>query len=49
MEARDRGGGGLLGELGVLDVDIDAIFKIEKADKSWMPAQRAWYNAREWA
>ena len=48
MEARDRGGGGLLGG-GVLDVDIDAIFKIEKADKSWMPAQRAWYNAREWA
>ena len=39
----------MLGELGVLDIDIDAIFKIEKADKSWMPAQRAWYNAREWA
>ena len=33
MEARDRGGG-LLGELGVLDVDIGTIFKIEKADKS---------------
>ena len=31
------------------EVRAQVMGEIEKADKSWMPAQRAWYNAREWA
>ncbi|KAL1514548.1 hypothetical protein AB1Y20_003645 [Prymnesium parvum] len=30
------------------DIDIDAIFQIEKRDKSYIPADRRWFRPREW-
>jgi hypothetical protein len=29
-------------------VDVDSIFLIEKRDRSYIPADRAWFRAREW-
>lgn len=30
------------------DIDIDDIFRIEKRDKSYIPADRDWHNPRLW-
>ncbi len=32
----------------VQGVDVDAIFAIEKSDKTWLPQDRSWHNARQW-
>lgn len=30
------------------EVDVDAIFKIEKRDKSYVPQDRTWFQVRSW-
>ena len=32
----------------VEDVDVDAIFRIEKADRSYLPADRTWFDYKSW-
>ena len=31
------------------EIDVDAIFKIEKRDKSYLPADREWFRVRQWS
>ena len=30
------------------DVDADALFRIEKLDKSYLPHDRGWFDVRTW-
>ena len=42
------GGGQPLSGAPLDAIDVDGIFKIEKRDKSYLPRDRNWFNARQW-
>ena len=31
------------------EIDVDQIFLMEKQDRSYVPTDRAWFQARDWA